>query len=167
MIDDVRLIDDVIAAIAAMAWPEPMRMSPTQLLAFGPSATGFRGGLFVDAGGGWVGGTCYPLDSNERVPEERISPMAELLNLIARSGVPFGVGLDLDGGVVRFKTNAFVTTAPLGDRKLLLQDLVVNAAGARLLYEGPVRRVAFDDLAPQAAFDEVEAYMAEIRQSEM
>jgi tetratricopeptide (TPR) repeat protein len=152
VIDDAALIDDAFVAISAFTTSPPLRRSPTQLSFGVPTPSGRGATVFVDARDETVQVTCYSLDP---APEERLPALAELMSLIGATGVGFKLALDLEHRLVGLRNWASFAGVT-GDRELLLRDLIRYVAYGPLLYEGPLRQVAFEEVDPAAALREVE-----------
>jgi hypothetical protein len=146
--EDARLIDETASAVASLrGWRPAVRKTRTQLL-LTPNSSRPGPDVFVDARAQDVHATCYALSS---IPEERMSAVAELINLIACSGVPFTLALDLEHRTVALRNHACfvgVTTDP----KPLLRDLIIGVANAPALYAHPLRQIAFELAGPAEAF---------------
>jgi hypothetical protein len=153
------LVEDALAVLADLKWPVLEHRSNTRVHFGAPSQDGFRGGVFLDVDGVRAHVTCYPFNSEERVSEERIRAVSELMNLIAASGVPFALALDLDERVPSMRNEAYILADSERDRRLALRDLVVRVATSRVVYERPLRQVAFAAVDPASALAEVEQFL--------
>jgi hypothetical protein len=157
--DDVALINHVVTALAAEeSYPPARRTGPTQLwVALPNSTTGYdEGAGYVDVADGEVLVSCYPLPP---IPEGRIRAVAELMNLIARTGVPFRLALDLENRVVSLRNIIHIGTVSLG-RDQMLRGLILGVVNSCALYERPLHDVAFESVKPAAALAAVERILA-------
>jgi hypothetical protein len=159
----VFLIDQAIEAVKALEWPAS-RSRPTQLTLGLTTPNGSDHVVIVDAVDSCVHATAYARLTDASEPEpfpgERVTAVAELLNLIGATGVPVGFALDLDRRVIRIRNEVHVFPGTTDDPKPMLCDLITTVAGASVMYAPALRRVAFEGLAPDQVIAEVEEFIA-------
>jgi len=139
---DVRLLEETVAIWKAKGHPEPRRLKPTLLQG---------GSVFIDFMGGNVLATSYVFRDDQVPPPSRRPALAELINRIAASGVPFSFGLELDSCVVRLKTYAPLDGTTIAERAIVAFDAIQMAAGGTHHYSPVFRRVGSTAIAPASA----------------
>jgi hypothetical protein len=150
---NVELVDDAVAALAPIQITGMVRHGPTRLLLIDDHSDDelTPRSLYVDAVDEEVVVNAYPIAPD--IPEERLPPMAELMNLIATRQVGFALALDQENGIVRLSNSASFAAVNAG-RAPLLRDLILGVWAAADVYQQALHQVAYELIDPAEALAE-------------
>jgi hypothetical protein len=150
-VSDVGLIDACCVATHASGW-ETLRRNMTQMaVVCSLAGSGEQAPTFVEAHEGSLHVSAYILEPKWRVPAERRSAVAELLNQFLDLGAPFGLSLDRDTGDVRTRSFLDIRGLAAVPPRDLLRDVIFQAGGGALIYLDAIRRVAHEGVDPAVA----------------